>query len=405
MKQKPLLIALGWTTCTALAFWAGMHWSGDDTSTSSRKGGSAGILGAATSRETDGKSGIAGSGESGAASSSSGPFSFSKAVKDLTVEETAARMKEILAMEDPQAKMEAYLEFMKSLSGDAQIASAMEALTENYSNRERGREFSMLMTRWAKESPEAALAWTQTHDDWRKQWGTQTALAVWAQADPAKAAAWAMAHPPKNKDEGNYHMVGVISGIAKSNPELASHLAENLDRSEARGQAMDKVLDSWFKLRGDEAAKTMVMGLGEGPYKNGILNRLAERLADKDPKAAAAWVTTLPAGEAKPGIVSEVIDEWADKNANDAGAWLNSLPHDATMDQPRERFAWKVQEENPEAALAWAGTITDEKRRDEASYRLVREWMEREPDVARAWVSASQLPADMRERLINRKRG
>lgn len=322
------------------------------------------------------------------------------------MEETAARMKEILAMEDPQAKMEAYLEFMKSLSGDAQIASAMEALTENYSNRERGREFSMLMTRWAKESPEAALAWTQTHDDWRKQWGTQTALAVWAQADPAKAAAWAVAHPPKNKDEGNFHMVGVVSGIAKSNPELASHLAENMDRSEARGQAMDKVLDSWFKFRGDEAAKTMVMGLEEGPYKNGILNRLAERLADKDPKAAAAWATTLPAGEAKPRIVTEVIDEWAEKNANDAGAWLNSLPHDATMDEPRERFAWKVQEENPEAALAWAGTITDEKRRDEASYRLVRGWMEREPDVARAWVNTSQLPADMKERLISRtKRG
>ncbi len=402
-KKTTILIALGWTTCTAAAFWAGMSWSRDRADEAGRKG-RAGLSTVTANGTVSGKSGVPGSGDSSAATAG-GPVGRAKPVSDLTPEETAARMKDILAMEDPQAKMEAYLEFMKGLKGDVQIAAAMESLTENYSNRERGREFAMLMTRWAKESPEAALAWTQTHDDWRKQWGTQTALAVWAQNDPGKAAAWAMAHPPKNKDEGNYHIVGVISGIAKANPELASHLAENMDRSEARGQAMDKVLDSWFKLRGDEAAKTMVMGLEEGPYKNGILGRLAERLADKDPRTAALWAAALPAGEAKPRIVTEVIDEWADKNPNDAGTWLNSLPHDATMDEPRERFAWKVQEQNPEAALAWANTITDDKRRNEASYRLVRGWMEREPDVARAWVSSSQLPDDMKERLINRRRG
>jgi len=326
-------------------------------------------------------------------------------ISELTAEETAARMKDILAIEDPLTKTEAYLEFMKGLKGDLQIAAAMEALTENYSSRERGREFAMLMTRWAKESPEAALAWTQTHDDWRKNGGTQTALAVWAQSDPAKATAWAMAHPPRKKEEGNYHLVGVIAGVAKSNPELASHMAENMDRSEARGEAMNRVLDSWFKLRGDEAAKGMVMALEEGPYKNGLLGRLGERLADKDPKSAAQWAAALPPSEAKSGIVTEVIDEWADNNPDEAGTWLNAQPHDATMDEPRERFARSVLERNPEAALAWANTITDEKRRHEASYRLVRGWMEREPDIARAWVTTSQLPADMKERLINRRRG
>ena len=58
-----------------------------------------------------------------------------------------------------------------------------------------------------------------------------------------------------------------------------------------------------------------------------------------------------------------------------------------------------------EPTVAQANTITDDKRRNEASYRLVRGWMEREPDVARAWVSSSQLPDDMKERLINRRRG
>ena len=404
-KKTPLLIALGWAACTAAAFWAGIHYnSGSDAAAGARER-RAGLSNYTSNGSASDKSALPGRSDGASGAASESLSGRAAAIRDLTQEETTARMKEIMAIEDPQLKMEAYLEFMKGLHGDPQIAAAMEALTENYSNRERGREFAMLMTRWAKESPEAALTWTQTHDDWRKQWGTQTALAVWAQSDPDKAARWALAHPPKNKEEGNFHLVGVITGLAKTNPELASHLAENMERSEARGQAIDRVLDSWFKLRGDEAAKGMVMSLADGPYKNGALNRLAERLADKDPKSAAAWAAALPAGEAKPRIVTEVIDEWADHNPNDAGNWLNTLPHDATMDEPRERFAAKVSEQNPEAALAWAHTITDEKRRNDASFRLVRGWMEREPDIARAWVTTSQLPADMKERLINRRRG
>jgi hypothetical protein len=403
-KKAIIFTALGWAGCTAAAFWAGLRWSdgGDSTAEKSRRAALAqaalaagGVPGAASGRGASRDSPATGG----------GPLSRSKAIREVTPDETKARMKDILAMDDPLARMEAYLEFIKAVQGDEQIAAAMESLTENYSGRERGREFSMFMTRWAKESPEAALAWTQTHDDWRSQWGTQTALTVWAQNNPDKAVEWALAHPPKNKDEGNHHLVAAIEGIAKFDLERARGLAENMDRSEARGRAMDRILDGYFKQRGDEAAKAMVMSIDEGPYKNAILGRLAERLADKDAKSAAVWAASLPDSEAKPGVLTEVIDEWADDNPNDAGAWLDKMPRTTAMDEPRARFAMKVQERDPEAAMAWAGTITDEKRRTDTSYRLVREWMNREPDNARAWVGSSQLPPEMKERLLNRRRG
>jgi len=297
------------------------------------------------------------------------------------------------------------LSLSKACQGDEQIAAAMDSLTENYSGRERGREFSMFMTRWAKESPEVALEWTQKLDDWRKQSGAAVALQIWAQNNPDAAVQWAMAHPPKDKEEGNRHLVAAISGIAKQNLERASELAQSMERSEARGDAMERVLDGYFKQRGDEAAKNAVMDLAEGPYKNNLLGRLAERLADKDGKAAAQWAATLPEGETRDRVVTEVIDEWAEDNPNDAGTWLNGIPRTAGMDEPRERFAYKVQERDPEAAMAWASTITDERRRTETSYRLVREWLNREPDNARAWVGSSRLPAEVKERLLSRRRG
>lgn len=405
MKRKALTFtALGWAACTAAAFWAGLHWHGDGDSGTEKSRRSAVSPAAIAAIEAQlGKSGRSADGKS--AATEGGSLLRSKAISELTPDETKARIKDILAIEDPLERMEAYLDFIRGVKGDEQIAAAMESLTENFSGRERGREFSMFMTRWAKESPEAALAWTQTHDDWRSQWGTQTALKVWARTNPDKAVEWALAHPPKNKEEGNHHMVAAIEGIAKFDIDRAAQLAQNMDRSEARGRAMDRVLDEYTKQRGDDAAKTMVAALPDSPYKNGILGRLAERLADKDVKSAAAWASSLPESDAKPRAVTEVINEWAEKEPNDAGTWLNSMPRTAAMDEPRERFAWKVQERDPEAAIAWASTITDEKRRTEASYRLVREWMNREPDNARAWVADSQLPPEMKERLINRRRG
>jgi hypothetical protein len=404
INKKIAFIAAGWAGCSALAFWAGTGWNGDAAAALEKSRRAAALQQASLNGGESKNAGLGAGKASGGAGKEAGLSA--KAVREMTPKETEARVKEIFAIEDPQQRMEAYLEFMKGLQGSEQMAVAMETMTENgFNNRERGREFSMLMTRWAKEDPESALAWTQKHDDWRSKWGTGTALSVWAQSDPDKAIAWAQAHPNKDKDEGNFHMVSVVGSLAKSNLDLASQLAQNMDRSNARGEAMDRVLEQYFKQRGGDAAKEMVMALPEGPYKNGILGRLGDRLANSDAKSAAAWAASLPDGEVKPRIVASVINEWAEKSPDDAGNWLNALPHTAAMDEPRERYAFKVQERDPEAAIAWANTITNPERRNQTAFRLVREWMNREPDNARAWVPTSQLPADMKERLLNRRRG
>lgn len=409
MTKKTLAFtAVGWAGCTAAAFWAGMHWSRDAAGTDRGDARRLAIAQAAVAGAEERKAAGSNASDDASANQSGGPLSRIKAIADLTPEETTARMKDILAMDDPQEKMEAYLDFIKGLKGDTQLTAAMDALTENFNGRERGREFSMLMNRWAKESPEVALGWTQKFTDWRRDWGASMALSTWAQSDPDKALSWAQAHPPENKEEGNWNMVGVVAGLAKQNPQRAMEVAQLMDRSRARGDAMDRVLDSYFKQSGSDAARDAVMALPPGPYKDGIMGRLAGRLADKDPASAAQWAANLPEGEAKPRVVTEVIDEWAGRDPNEAGTWLNGLPKTAEMDEPRERFAWKVQEKDPEAAIAWANTITDEKRRNETAYRLAREWMNREPESVQQWLGTSSLPEDMKGRLmerLNRRRG
>ncbi len=400
LNRKLAFIASEWAGCTAAAFYAGTLWNGTSTLTEKarRQPTLREISGPGVNSRTAGPAAtvVNTSGETRA-------VAVSTAVSDLTPEEAQARMKEISAIEDPEQRMAAYLEFIKGIKGSDQISAVIEAVTAiNSKDRE---QFSMLMNRWAKEDPESALAWAGKYDDWRGKRGSQMALASWARTDPEGAVAWAQAHQPKDMSEGNYYLSSVVGTLAKTNLDLALQLTRNMEAGRARGDAMDGVMEQYFKQQGADAARTMVTGLPDGAYKNEILSRFAGLLASADATSAATWASTLPENDTKPRVMAKIIDQWSRQDLDSAGIWLNAMPQSAAMDEPRERFAYRVQESDPEAALAWAGAITDDNRRAETTFRLAKEWMKREPEAAKAWIAGSQMAGDIKERLINRRRG
>lgn len=238
-------------------------------------------------------------------------------------------------------------------------------------------------------------------------WAASTVLQNWAKTDPDSAIAWATENGKKlnESDDGNSYMASVISTLAKTDLNRAVELAQSMNRSRARGDVMDKLIDQYFAQRSPDETRQWADSLTEGPFKDGLLGRLAGRLADKDLASTVTWAQGLPDGAAKPRVLSEIVGRWADKDPNEAGQWLNTFPPSAQTDDPRERFAWSVQEKDPEAAIAWAGTITDEDRRSRTTWRLAREWMQREPEAATTWINTSDLPADTKESLLHRRRG
>ncbi|MES2708496.1 MAG: hypothetical protein V4726_18025 [Verrucomicrobiota bacterium] len=321
-----------------------------------------------------------------------------------TAEQAAARVKAIFDQQDPVARMTDYLAFLKTLKDNDSRSAALGAMLENFNPRERGRELQMLMTQWGAADPAAALASVKERKDWIGGMAANMVLGNWAQKNPDQAIAWATENGKEaaTTEDGNRYLVGVLGGLAKTDLARAATLAETMPRSNARGEVMDRVLDQYFAQRSPDAARDWVSGLQDSPFKNGLLGKLAGRLADKDATSAASWASTLPDSEAKPYVLSQVVERWSKDQPNEAGAWLNQFPPSASTDQPRETFAWQVQKEDPEAALAWAGTITDERRRSKTTRDLVRTWAEREPAAARQWIS-SNLPAEARQRFGNRQ--
>jgi len=55
---------------------------------------------------------------------------------------------------------------------------------------------------------------------------------------------------------------------------------------------------------------------------------------------------------------------------------------------------------SPEAALTWVKGISDEKDRLHQTENIARDWIRQDPTTARGWISTSNLPEDIRKRLL-----
>ena len=319
----------------------------------------------------------------------------------MSPEALAARASNVFSTEDPVERMTGFLKLLGDLRTNEEMTAVYEAMMNGFEPRGRGREFSMLLTEWAKRDPVAALEQTQKAGDGRGRWGAYTALSVWAQRDPSAAVAWAQAKGPTDpKDEnGNWFMVGALNGLAKVDLDRAATLAQEMTRSQARGEVMDRLLDGFAK-RGD-AAQKWVDTLPEGVFREGVTRRLASQLANKDPKATVAFLDQQPAGEWKKDAYTEVVDRWADRDPNAAGEWLAQQDAGPDTDDPRRVFAWKIREKDPESAMAWAGTISNGNRRTKVMVDIARDWFKREPDAARQYVDRQGWPDEVRRRVLN----
>ncbi|MDB6070211.1 MAG: hypothetical protein JWL81_1382 [Verrucomicrobiales bacterium] len=361
-------------------------------------GSATGAMAGNKSAASDAKNGSGTGADAGSTPLAKGP---------MTPEQTASRLKAIFDTEDPVERMTDYLAFLKSLDSNEARTAAVGSLLENFNPREKAKELNMLMSDWASKDPEAALASVKDNKNWQGTMAASTVLSKWVTTNPDAAIAWATENGKEadKTENGNFYMVGLLGTLAKKDLDRAAELAQSMNRSRARGDVMDRVLDQYLSQRTPEATQNWAAGLEAGPFKDGLMGRLASRLAEKDGASAAAWVTSLPDSENKPRVMAEVVQRWSREQPNEAGAWLNSFPPSAATDDPRESFAMQVQKTDPEAAIAWASTITDEKRRERATRDLIRSWAERDPNMVRQWVDTNPVSERIKQRYGTKPNG
>lgn len=252
----------------------------------------------------------------------------------------------------------------------------------------------------------------------------------WARENPAEAAASIAQLPPgrvfsnaasqiasqwvrsaSNKQEV-FDWVKTLPGGEARSDSLGAVFREwsNADPQEAlkalgslppddRASAFSSLAAGWSR-KSPEAALQWAGSMTDAKDRGMVVRTAVSQWANTQPASAAKYVERLPEAE-RSGPMQVVVDNWASKDTGAAASWLERQPAGVFKDAALGSLARKISQEDPEAALTWVAGITDEKQRLRQTESVARDWMRQNPAAARQWISSSNLPGDVRKRLLD----
>lgn len=364
---------------------------------------------------------------------------------------------EALAIAEPAARIRALLAYAENVPV-TDIAEAIRQLRASSPewDPDARTAIHLLLTRWAREAPEQALASLRGGDP-AKQAGDATSILAgiasgdpqratewladpgnvmavlpflghflagsigkeWARQNPDAAVAWA-AQLPDSQRTGAY--VGILGTLAGSNPAAASAYITRLEDGGARMEAIKHIATVWGK-QSPQAAADWAMSLGDKERTAALketlgswaghqpeaaarflesldpsivtadhLKAVAESWTSQAPSSAAAWVAARAEGEARDSAMSSVMWRWTTAEPAAASTWLRAQPAGPVRDAGTTGLALAVFDTDPVSALDWAASISDPGKRDGSVKIGMTEWLKRDAAAARQWAEAHQVP-------------
>ena len=329
-----------------------------------------------------------------------------------------AKLEEIVRKNDPVERNRALLAFLDQL-GPGDMKEAVDRFKALDLGESRNGEYAMILAAWAKVDPVAALDHVKEADDDEDGFAFKTILATWAGNDPDAALRWADSH--FDEDGANPYLIGIIQGIAATDLNKATQLLTGMPYSNERGEALASLLP-YVLTKGGDAAREWVSSIQDEQLREGILNRVVEQLARKEPRETADWLLAnpsqaslrqlddamstwaekdqkgavayydaLPTGEARTDALRGIVNTMATENPKEAARFMDSHPADVN-DQVVQQFVWHSSQEDPALAASYIAKISNEKEQINLYNRMLNGWMRRDPAGATAWIRSNPLP-------------
>lgn len=346
-----------------------------------------------------------------------------------------ARMEAIINNPDPLDRAEQWLRFVKGLDA-TEIEDVIVTFRGKGLAGDNLSEYSMLLSAWAKYDPISALDYAKQNTG--SPFARQTILTSWATTDPVAAMRWA----EKNHDgEGaNPWMVGVIRGIAASDPARATELMNAMPYSRERGDALTAVMGHYLK-QGPEAARSWAISIEDERLRDGAISRIADKLAITDAAGTADWLIANP-GEGSARAMDDVMERMTEADPQAAISYFNNMT-DETMkkralegitdelavrdplaalslmdsnpslmtDGVVQEFVWSARSSEPALGASAIARMQSDEERERTYRRYIGSWMRRDIDGALSWVNQNQLSESvqrsvqsMAERIRNEDR-
>ncbi len=285
-----------------------------------------------------------------------------------------------------------------SMNPSGNRAELLNAVLEHMPSGDNFQQaVSGIVSSWARENPrEAAAALSSLPPGRIYSQAVQQVASQWMQSgDKSTVLNWARQLPP---GEGRENALSSIFGQwATTNPQEALLQLGGLTAAE-RERAISSLASGWGR-KDPEAVIRWAGSLTDPKEKERVTRAAVSQLADRSPDSAARYIERLN-DEEKAALLPTVVESWASKDVEAAAEWLSRQPQGGPKDSAINSLSRRIAIEDPETALSWAGSISNPQQRASQMESLARDWVRQDPTAAKAWINQSNLPADVRTRLL-----
>ena len=303
----------------------------------------------------------------------------------------------------------------------------------------------------AMRDPERARAFVDQLDGVQAKYAIQSVAFMMAEVDPAGTLEWVRA---RDDSPDQLVLVGVLTQLASSNPELALTEVESIGNPVVRERAVAGIVQTAATVD-PEKASTLLTMLDNSPYyRRQALRQIATQWATMDLDGALAWQSRLPEEERSrvlqqmadslvytdidaamtllpgldeagarglastivgalgqqrsydeamafvdryrgqpvyDGLKIQAITSLAASDPDRAMAVLRGMQRTGQHDQVIGHIAQRAAATDPDKALRWSDGIADENVRSHTRATIVQNWLANDPARALQWFNA--LPA------------
>lgn len=281
--------------------------------------------------------------------------------------------------------------------------SAAQYYAENvrsFSQGRRGRGMDAgagIAKEWAKQDPEAALAWARSLNSRSGQQAEASVFAEMASGDPEEAARQLAA---SNDLAGRGMAVERIAAEwGASDFDKARDWANGLPEGE-RESAMREALEGLASVDYERAA-VEVLAMPESDARTSSIATVAEEMSRQDAARAMQWAAENGGEQAQRDAMRQVMPNWASQDSAAALNWLNQQNVGALRDSGAASFVYSNPDMAAETVFEVATTIDDERSRERAVRFAGRQWMSEDPEAARAFLQTAEgISDEQRERML-----
>ena len=269
------------------------------------------------------------------------------------------------------------LEQQMLLAMATQDFQASLPLLIEYEQRTGRNIIPLMISQWASQDPESAVAYSDTLQEGQKREAYHYLLGPYFASAPDKAAAWVLALGPEYESLKENAM-----DLLALDPQAETYISQ-LPSPRLQQQLVIKISAAKADQNPQEALQ-WISQYDDAPFYSTSVQHIFSRWAYRNPADAADALTSLDIdfdADYADAIISNIGNRWMNSSQQDAIQWLRSLPDGNAKQTAIANLVTRVDRDQADVALGLIGEIYDEGRKQEASLSLAMRWTYENPSA------------------------